>query len=497
MIYMRVAIIGMGTAGVSVLRQLVKHENFSQLKVDVYDDDRNMGQGVPFQNDSSELLINMPSKSMSLNLDDDQEFWKWYQNQTEFNFSNPQYLPRFVFGHYMKSYLSYYNDQFDNLTIINDKVQEIFTQSDVDDTDLKYHVCTCDDEKEWREYDYLFLTFGTFSYHDPYDLKGTKGYIQTPYPTYHTLDNVKDSDRIVIIGTGLASLDAVRYVAAHHLSLPITMTSRSAALPSVRGKMTKIQFTHLTKSRFNGIMKNHFGNVPLEKVVSLFLKECEDYGIDFKKLIYRRTGNHVKDLEYDLNHEEEMGIFQSIIEHLKENLNWIWNSLSVKDQETFNRKYTKIIQLNSNPMPPRTARLLIKLIQNNELVIKKGLEDIVHKNNQFMLKYNDTTQNYELFDIVINATGSKTHLSQLDEDDQLILNLENRQIVQRHPMGGIQIIPETNQVISPRYGTLKNVIAIGQMTNGVNKLRNGVKMIVNQVVDTVSQLYITQENRNK
>ena len=57
-----------------------------------------------------------------------------------------------------------------------------------------------------------------------------------------------------------------------------------------------------------------------------------------------------------------------------------------------------------------------------------------------MLKYNDTTQNYELFDIVINATGSKTHLSQLDEDDQLILNLENRQIVQRHPMGGIQII---------------------------------------------------------
>ena len=494
---MRVAIIGMGTAGVSVLRQLVKHENFSQLKVDVYDDDRNMGQGVPFQNDSSELLINMPSKSMSLNLDDDQEFWKWYQNQTEFNFSNPQYLPRFVFGHYMKSYLSYYNDQFDNLTIINDKVQEIFTQSDVDDTDLKYHVCTCDDEKEWREYDYLFLTFGTFSYHDPYDLKGTKGYIQTPYPTYHTLDNVKDSDRIVIIGTGLASLDAVRYVAAHHPYLPITMTSRSAALPSVRGKMTKIQFTHLTKSRFNGIMKKHFGNVPLEKVVSLFLKECEDYGIDFKKLIYRRTGNHVKDLEYDLNHEEEMGIFQSIIEHLKENLNWIWNSLSVKDQETFNRKYTKIIQLNSNPMPPRTARLLIKLIQNNELVIKKGLEDIVHKNEQFMLKYNDTTQNYESFDIVINPTGSKTHLSQLDEDDQLILNLENRQIVQRHPMGGIQIIPETNQVISPRYGTLKNVIAIGQMTNGVNKLRNGVKMIVNQVVDTVSQLYITQENRNK
>ena len=85
----------MGTAGVSVLRQLVKHEDFSKLKVDVYDDAKNMGQGVPFQNDSSELLINMPSK-MSLNLDDDEEFLKWYQQQTEFDFPNPQYLPRFV-----------------------------------------------------------------------------------------------------------------------------------------------------------------------------------------------------------------------------------------------------------------------------------------------------------------------------------------------------------------------------------------------------------------
>ena len=57
-----VAIIGMGTAGVSVLRELVKHPKFNQLDIDLYDDKVNMGQGVPFQNDSSELLINMPSK---------------------------------------------------------------------------------------------------------------------------------------------------------------------------------------------------------------------------------------------------------------------------------------------------------------------------------------------------------------------------------------------------------------------------------------------------
>ena len=271
------------------------------------------------------------------------------------------------------------------------------------------------------------------------------------------------------------------------------MTSRSANLPSVRGKMVDIEFTHLTKQRFNDIQAQNYGNVPLDTAVDLFLKECKDYGINFEKLVNRRTGDHIKDLQFDLEHEKEIGIFQSIVELLKENLNWIWNSLSIEDQQEFNRRYTKIIQLNSNPMPPRTARLLIDLLENEALIIRKNLRNIYHDDGLFHLQYEEE-KDIEDFDVVINATGSKTHLNELDEDDQLILNLENRQIVQAHPMGGIQIIPETNQVISPRFGTLTNVIAIGQMTNGVNKLRNGVKMIVNQVANAVDRLYETQQD---
>ena len=93
-----------------------------------------------------------------------------------------------------------------------------------------------------------------------------------------------------------------------------------------------------------------------------------------------------------------------------------------------------MIQLNSNPMPPRTAKLLIQLIEEGYLEIKKDLEDIQHDNNQFYLKFNNEDQETG-FDVVINATGSKTHLGQLDEDDQLMLNLENRQIVQKTSYG--------------------------------------------------------------
>lgn len=50
-----------------------------------------------------------------------------------------------------------------------------------------------------------------------------------------------------LFSTGLASFRCCRYVAAHHPKLPITMTSRSAHLPSVRGTMIDVTFKYLTK----------------------------------------------------------------------------------------------------------------------------------------------------------------------------------------------------------------------------------------------------------
>src|SRR5699024_1336607 len=99
------------------------------------------------------------------------------------------------------------------------------------------------------------------------------------------------------------------------------------------------------------------------------------------------------------------------------------------------------------------------------------------------------------FDVVINATGSKSHLSELDNDDQLILNLENRQVVQAHPLGDIQSIPETNQIIRPRNGTLKNMFDIGQLINEINKSRNDMTMIVKQAVSVVENLLNRDQNK--
>ena len=50
--------------------------------------------------------------------------------------------------------------------------------------------------------------------------------------------------------------------------------------------------------------------MPLEKAFDLFKEECDLNGIDLQKLVHRRTGDTIKDLNYDLEHPDEIGIFK-------------------------------------------------------------------------------------------------------------------------------------------------------------------------------------------
>ena len=58
-------------------------------------------------------------------------------------------------------------------------------------------------------------------------------------------------------------------------------------------------------------------------------------------------------------------------------------------------------------MPPRTLKLIKQLIKDGSLVIRKDLEN-VHQNGLFNLRKND--EQWYPHHIIINATGSKTHL---------------------------------------------------------------------------------------
>ena len=47
-------------------------------------------------------------------------------------------------------------------------------------------------------------------------------------------------------------------------------------------------------------------------------------------------------------------------------------------------------------------------------------------------------------------------------------------------------MPYSNEIISPKYGTMPNLKAIGQITSGVNFDVNGVSLLVDETVRAVN-----------
>nr|WP_263312942.1 FAD/NAD(P)-binding protein [Mammaliicoccus sp. Marseille-Q6498] len=495
---MKVAIIGMGTAGVSTLNQLSKHKNFKSLTVDIFDDAEDMGMGKPFQNDSDRLLINLPANQMSLDPDDEKDFKKWYKKNDDFDYGKAKYLPRLVFGHYMKSILNRILDNHDNIFMHKYKVDSCYVEEIKDERgQYKIDVCYIEDgEAVCQKYDYVFMTIGTLPYKDPYNLKGLNGYIESPYPTTSALNGVKENDDIAILGTGLSSVDVIRYVMENHSRLPIVVTSRKAQFPTVRGVKHDIKLKYICNEEIEKIKKHHKGIAPLHDIEELFKKECEYQNINLNKMLYRFKKDNVANMKYDLKNEEEVGHFQSFVEEVKHNIIPVWNAMTMEDKDTFLTKYGHHFKRNANPMPQSSAKQLIEWIENGDVVVKEGLEDVRKYYGKFRLKYKDK-ETEDSYHYIINATGPKKHLSELSKDEHFIKGLEDKQIFAPHPFGGILVLPYTNEVISPKFGTMPNLKVIGQITSGVNFDVNGVSLLVEQTVNAVNDLFIELEERTK
>src|SRR5699024_4099378 len=98
--------------------------------------------------------------------------------------------------------------------------------------------------------------------------------IESPYPTVQSLRGVKEKDDIAIIGTGLSSVDVIRYVMENHKQFPIVVTSRHAQFPTVRGINHHIKLKYICVEEVEKIKKIHKGIAPLFEIEELCKKEC-------------------------------------------------------------------------------------------------------------------------------------------------------------------------------------------------------------------------------
>lgn len=464
----RIAVVGGGISGVSILNRLVNNTPGRRYEIDIYDSRESMGHGQPFREDSEHLLINVPFDGMSLS-DDDEDFKKW---MTEKGYTPVQHPPRTLFGEYVEDFL---NDllKHENVQPVYAYVTNVLIEKD------GYLVRT---ETGERYYDAVFLAVGQMDYNDPYQLKGKKQYIHNPYPVKEKLHQLKG--KIGIVGTGLTAIDCIRHLIHGEGASELYVFSRSGELPSVRGTEYQIQLKYFTAENIKKEL--HRGLVPLQHMIDLFKKELSEHQIN-TSLFGRQTGDAHQDLSFDLEHADEVGKLQYLIIEANPVMTEGFHYLSRSDKKVFMEKYHQLIDENHSPMPDSSAEEIISWIEDSTLKMFNDIEDVDYDGGFTVSAGGQKVET----DVLINATGP---LWKVEEDDSpLLKNMLENYIVESADFGGI-IVDQTRRVISPRYGTMNRFYALGALSVNVDYLSASVNILNDYSKMLVEDFYKREED---
>jgi len=203
---MKVAIVGMGVAGISIIREMNRQfssEERAGLELLLYTRPDQFGTGFPYRSDDESLLINQYTETMTIDPNNPDDFLDWIKENKSAETVYHSHLPRSWFGEYLKERMSIWLETL-NYTVIYEDVQNIEKL----DEDI-YRIVT---EKTRQRVEMVHLTAGHLAYQDPYQLIGTPGYIYDPYPADKQLMMSVEQKKIALIGTGLTALDALLFL---------------------------------------------------------------------------------------------------------------------------------------------------------------------------------------------------------------------------------------------------------------------------------------------
>ena len=483
---LKIAIIGMGAAGISVLRELVTQlEHIESHTIIIYSDLQSLGTGLPYQKDDNDIILNQYTETMSLAPNDELDFVKWVKKNKDEENPIGKYMPRSWYGEYLLEFLG--DLLIQSKAIVKKGVVTAIQVSE----DKKYIITT---ETEDNIVDCIHLTTGHLAYQDPYHLKEFKKYIHHPYPVIEKVVGIPSNSHVAILGTGLTALDLMIYLRKVNPKMIISMISPDGKFSSIRGPEKDVDLIYLTKERILAEKEKLGGIIPFETIKDWFIKEVEHKGLDIKEL-WRKYGRGTIDgLRFDLGHLEELGKFQAIISGMKRLYAEIWNALSEEGREQFLANYADRFLSFRSPIPVASAQKIIEGVDEGFVKIEQNIKEVKNNKNHFQIHFNESDEVLEV-DYLLNGTGQTADLNEKWQQQQtLIKQLLNERILMPDKHGGVQIIYPDMSAISQHFGVLSTFKIYGQLVSGVDYYNNTVDLIsesaVRGVKSTVQQLDI-------
>ncbi|MDE1549106.1 FAD/NAD(P)-binding protein [Jeotgalibaca caeni] len=472
---MKIAIIGMGVAGVSVLQAIAERKAYEGNEVVLYDTPQTFGTGLPYQPDTSVLLLNQAAETMSMNSNDSDEFARWVEREKGVQRAGSEHVPRAWFGQYMREHLAramelveptVVKERVIQMQVENDGRLEVKTASQADTFDI-VHLCT-----------------GHLPYKDPYQLIGHPHYIHHPYPAQEKLKEIPNGARVGIIGSGLSAIDMMRFFDHHRKNIQLHFVSETGTFSTLRGEEPKISLQYVTKERLEEEKQGGF--VPLTKILEWFKLECSEKKVDWKRLVKQFGQGTKEQLENQLLDERDLGIFQAILHEMDSILPDFWLALTEMDKQTFMSRYQTLFETFRSPLPRSTTAELIAHWQKGEIRVHSGMKSVTTSATGFSVSF-EAEEEVEV-DYLLNATGQMKEVAISTYQDDLINHGLNTRLFQPEAFGGIQVIWPDSTVVSQRYGVIANLYAHGQLIHGLQFGNNTAGMIRDHAYQVVEQM---------
>lgn len=478
---MEVGIIGLGVAGVSILREIRKQVSKNKrdhLYITVYSEKESFATGFPYQPDDETLLINQYTETMSIDPDNPYDFLEWVEDKKNARNLKNTHFPRALFGEYLTEKSTALLKEL-NVTVVLEKVTAMTMQESG-----KYLIET---ENSSKEMDAVHLSIGHMAYQDPYKLKGTEKYIYNPYPATRQLVFKIQPQSVGIVGTGLTAIDTFLYMRKHYPGTKMTFLSLDERFSSVRGHEPVVDTYYFCPDSLKERVNKKNEPMTLEWITKWFEKEMTDHGIDLLWVWNNLGEGTVEGLRQDLNHLEILGKFQALIRKTRDCYALLWNALPDNERDRFLAEYGRKWSNFKAPIPQSTAHLLLASLSEGTTQLFSGIKAISKENGSFTAYFDKDVK--KSYDYIINATGQQVDLTrQLELQQPLVRDLVTKEMLIPHPYGGVWIDYPSMGVLNKSGDKVPGFYVYGQLASGIQYGNSNVELISKSAQSSIKDM---------
>lgn len=225
---LRVLIIGAGYSGATVASLLLKHASPRQIQVFLVNGSGRIARGMAYGTQSPDHTLNVPAGNMSA-FDEDPDHFVRYAAQVDSTISGGSFVSRRVYGDYLESLL----EQAELETASGNKLERIYENVASVSPHADRILVTLESGKHMNV-DKVVLALGHFPSRSPCvsapTFYSTRRYIADPW-NQAQLDSIPANAPVLLLGTGLTSVDVAMTLLRRTPDRPIIAISRRGLLP--------------------------------------------------------------------------------------------------------------------------------------------------------------------------------------------------------------------------------------------------------------------------